>query len=85
LRRSLYLSLSVGLLATFLSYWLAMFLLAILYGQGRAGFLFRLISPLLSVPHITIAVGLPYSFYSQVAGYHGCSRHGLLAGSVPLI
>jgi putative thiamine transport system permease protein len=34
LRRSLYLSLSVGLLATFLSYWLAMFLLAILYGQG---------------------------------------------------
>ena len=67
LRRSLYLSLSVGLLATFLSYWLAMFLLAILYGQGRAGFLFRLISPLLSVPHITIAVG--FLFLLQPSGW----------------
>ena len=67
LRRSLYLSLSVGLLATFLSYWLAMFLLAILYGQGCARFLFRLISPLLSVPHITIAVG--FLFLLQPSGW----------------
>ncbi len=67
LRRSLYLSISVGLFATFLSYWLAMFLLAILYGHGSARFLFRLISPLLSVPHITIAVG--FLFLLQPSGW----------------
>lgn len=67
LHRSLWLSISIALISTFLSFWLAMFLLAIFYGRGGAGFLFRLISPLLSVPHITIAVG--FLFLLQPSGW----------------
>ena len=67
LRRSLWLSLSIAFVSTFLSYWLAIFLLALIYGQGQSGFLFRLISPLLSVPHITIAVG--FLFLLQPSGW----------------
>ncbi|MGB0940553.1 MAG: ABC transporter permease, partial [Candidatus Puniceispirillaceae bacterium] len=67
LQRSLWLSLSIAFVSTFLSYWLAIFLLALIYGQGQSGFLFRLISPLLSVPHITIAVG--FLFLLQPSGW----------------
>ena len=67
LQRSLWLSISIALISTFLSFWLAMLLLAIFYGRGGAGFLFRLISPLLSVPHITIAVG--FLFLLQPSGW----------------
>ena len=67
LMRSMWLSLSVALLSSFIAYWLAMLLLALLYGRGQAGFLFRLISPLLSVPHITIAVG--FLFLLQPSGW----------------
>ncbi len=67
LQRSLWLSLTIAFVSTFLSYWLAIFLLALIYGQGQSGFLFRLISPLLSVPHITIAVG--FLFLLQPSGW----------------
>ena len=54
---SVSLSIFTALMATTLSYVLAIGLLAILMGTGGWAFLTRLISPLLSVPHITIAVG----------------------------
>ena len=38
LQRSLWLSLSIAFVSTFLSYWLAIFLLALIYGQGQSGF-----------------------------------------------
>jgi len=61
------LSLFTALLATFVSYLLAMGLLAVLVGTGGAGRLIRFISPLLSVPHITIAVG--FLFLLQPSGW----------------
>ena len=54
---SVSLSIFTALTATTLSYLLAIGLLAVLVGTGGGAFLTRLISPLLSVPHITIAVG----------------------------
>ena len=64
---SLWLSLMTALLSTFLAYWLAMLLLAFLHHEGRGGWVFRLISPLLSVPHITVAVG--FLFLLQPSGW----------------
>lgn len=64
---SVWLSLFTALLSTFIAYWLAMLLLALLFGQGRTSWLFRLISPLLSVPHITIAAG--FLFLLQPSGW----------------
>lgn len=65
--QSLWLSLFTALVSTFLSYWLAMMLLAYLYDQSRSGWVFRFISPLLSVPHITVAVGI--LFLLQPSGW----------------
>ena len=67
LARSVLLSVFTALTATALSYLLAMGLLAVLVGTGAAGRLVRLISPLLSVPHITIAVG--FLFLLQPSGW----------------
>lgn len=64
---SISLSLFTALMATALSYFLAMGMLAVLVGTGKAAFLTRLISPLLSVPHITIAVG--FLFLLQPSGW----------------
>ena len=64
---SLSLSIFTALMATALSYVLAMGLLAVLVGTGGAALLTRLISPLLSVPHITIAVG--FLFLLQPSGW----------------
>ena len=65
--QSIWLSLFTALISTFLSYWLAMMLLAYLYDQRRSAWVFRLISPLLSVPHITVAVGI--LFLLQPSGW----------------
>ena len=67
LATSVMLSVFTALMATSLSYLLAMGLLAVLVGTGAAGRLVRLISPLLSVPHITIAVG--FLFLLQPSGW----------------
>ena len=67
LATSVLLSLFTALTATTLSYALAMGLLALLVGTGAAGRLVRLISPLLSVPHITVAVG--FLFLLQPSGW----------------
>ncbi len=64
---SIWLSGFTAITATLLSYVLAMFLLASIYRNGRSGVLFRLISPLLSVPHITVAVG--FLFLLQPSGW----------------
>ena len=64
---SVSLSIFTALMATTLSYLLAIGLLAVLVGTGRWAFLTRLISPLLSVPHITIAVG--FLFLLQPSGW----------------
>jgi putative thiamine transport system permease protein len=64
---SIWLSGFTALIATFISYVLAMVLLARLYHNGRAGFIFRLIAPLLAVPHITVAVG--FLFLLQPSGW----------------
>ncbi len=65
--RSCWLSVTTALLSTFIAYWLAVFLLALCFGRPHSSFLFRLISPLLSVPHITIAVG--FLFLLQPSGW----------------
>ena len=67
LATSVLLSVFTALTATTLSYLLAMGLLALLVGSGFAGRLVRLISPLLSVPHITVAVG--FLFLLQPSGW----------------
>jgi putative thiamine transport system permease protein len=64
---SMRLSLFTAVISTFLSYWLAMMLLAYLYDTRRSGWVFRFISPLLSVPHITVAVGI--LFLLQPSGW----------------
>ena len=64
---SIWLSGFTALVATFISYVLAMVLLARLYHNGRAGIIFRLIAPLLAVPHITVAVG--FMFLLQPSGW----------------
>ena len=61
------LSLWTGIAATIISYLLAMTLLACLFGAETNRWLFRLISPLLSVPHITVAIGL--MFLLQPSGW----------------
>ena len=61
------LSLWTGIVATIISYLLAMTLLACLFGAESNRWLFRLISPLLSVPHITVAIGL--MFLLQPSGW----------------
>ncbi len=67
LGQSLWLSVFTALVSTFLSYWLAMMLLAYLYETRRSRWVFRFISPLLSVPHITVAVGI--LFLLQPSGW----------------
>ena len=67
LMTSVSLSIFTALMATTLSYLLAIGLLAVLVGTGGGAFLTRLISPLLSVPHITIAVG--FLFLLQPSGW----------------
>ena len=60
--KSLLMSLYTGLIATSISYCLAMGLLVCLYQQKQNSWLFRFISPLLSVPHVTVAVGFLFLF-----------------------
>ena len=67
LATSVTLSVFTALMATSVSYILAMGLLAVLVGTGAAARLVRLISPLLSVPHITVAVG--FLFLLQPSGW----------------
>ena len=67
LMTSVSLSIFTALMATTLSYLLTIGLLAVLVGTGGWAFLTRLISPLLSVPHITIAVG--FLFLLQPSGW----------------
>lgn len=64
---SIWLSVFTAIISTFLSYWLAMMLLAYLFDTRRSGLVFRFISPLLSVPHITVAVGI--LFLLQPSGW----------------
>lgn len=64
---SIWLSIFTALVATFISYVLALFLLARFAYIGRSGILFRLLSPILAVPHITIAVG--FLFLLQPSGW----------------
>ena len=64
---SVSLSIFSALMATVLSYVLAMGLLAALVGTGGAAVLTRLFSPLLAVPHITVAVG--FLFLLQPSGW----------------
>ena len=65
--RSLYLSVFCALISTFIAYWGAMYLLACVHKAGRSSLIFKLISPLLAVPHITVAVGL--LFLLQPSGW----------------
>lgn len=65
--QSAWLSLSTALLATALSYFCVMMFLAVMWEHGRVGWLVRALAPLLSVPHITIAVGL--LFLLQPSGW----------------
>ena len=64
---SIWLSIFTALVATLISYVLALFLLARFAYIGRSGILFRLLSPILAVPHITIAVG--FLFLLQPSGW----------------
>ncbi len=64
---SVWLSIFTAFIATLISYLLAIFLLARLFDHGRTGIIFRLISPILAVPHITIAVG--FLFLLQPSGW----------------
>lgn len=64
---SIWLSVFTSLVSTLISYLFAIILLARLYRKGRSGLVFRLISPLLAVPHITVAVG--FLFLLQPSGW----------------
>jgi len=65
--QSVWLSLSTALLATGLSYFCVMMFLAVMWQRGGVRWLVRALAPLLSVPHITIAVGL--LFLLQPSGW----------------
>lgn len=67
LLKSIWLSVFTGFGASLLSYIFAMVFLACLYGYSAQSWLFRIISPLLSVPHVTIAIGL--YFLLQPSGW----------------
>lgn len=64
---ALKLSFCTGLLACFLSYLFAMLFLVFVFGQNGNSWLLRLVSPLLSVPHVTVAIGL--MFLLQPSGW----------------
>jgi len=65
--RAIYLSLFTAIIASLISYILAMLLIACVFGVESNRWLFRLVSPLLSVPHITVAIGL--MFLLQPSGW----------------
>ena len=64
---SVWLSLSTAMLATSLSYFSVMLFLAVIWERQVAQKLVKALSPLLSVPHVTIAVGL--MFLLQPSGW----------------
>lgn len=59
---ALKLSFGAGFGASFISYLLAMVFLAIVFGREANSWLLRAVSPLLSVPHVTVAIGLMFLF-----------------------
>lgn len=75
---AIYLSLSTGIIASVISYILAMTLIACLFGAESNRWLFRLVSPLLSVPHITVAIGL--MFLLQPSGWLARAISPVLTG-----
>lgn len=67
INHSIILSLFTGLVATVLSTILAMILPGLVYGKASFRFLGRYLSPILSLPHITVAVGI--LFLLQPSGW----------------
>ncbi len=67
IEHSIILSLFPGLLATFISTVLALLLPGLLYGHPAFRMLGRYLSPILSLPHITVAVGI--LFLLQPSGW----------------
>ena len=65
--QSVWLSLSTALLSTSLSYFCVMLFLAVIWERQLAQKLLKALFPLLSVPHVTIAVGL--MFLLQPSGW----------------
>jgi len=64
---SVWLTLSTGLLATFISAVIALLLPGLLFQSPRFGLLRRYLAPVLSLPHVTMAVGL--LFLLQPSGW----------------
>ncbi|NBQ83476.1 MAG: ABC transporter permease, partial [Alphaproteobacteria bacterium] len=58
IHRAILLSLMTGLVATVLSCGLALILPGLLYGTRFFGLMRRYLAPILSLPHVTVAVGL---------------------------
>ena len=67
IERSIILSLTTGLMATVLSVLVALLLPGLLYGHHSFKMLGRYLSPILSLPHITVAVGV--LFLLQPSGW----------------
>lgn len=60
LGQSIWLSLFTGLMATAISTLIALILPGVLYGRASFGLLRRYLAPILSLPHVTVAVGIVF-------------------------
>ena len=66
IEKSIYLSISVGILSTFISLILSQAILAKLYFTNFFTKLNKLLYPLIAFPHITMAVGISFYFHQVV-------------------
>ncbi len=65
IKKSIYLTLFVGFVSTFISLLLSQIILSKLYDTKFYKYIFKIIAPLIAFPHVIMAVGISYLFSSS--------------------